>query len=70
MAVTPEERRRNLLDRFAAVSDVRGKSIVLTDDIFTTGATFTAAARGAETGRGAKRVQGLAFCGAAENLMK
>lgn len=67
--LTPEERRRNLLDCFAAVSDVRGKSIVLTDDIFTTGATFTAAARVLKQA-GAKRVQGLAFCGAAENLMK
>lgn len=67
--LTPEERRRNLLDCFAVVRDVRGKSIVLTDDIFTTGATFIAAARVLKQA-GAKRVQGLAFCGAAENVTK
>ena len=64
--LTPEERRRNLTDCFAPVRDVRGKSVMLTDDIFTTGATFTAAARVLKQA-GAKRVTGLAFCGAVEN---
>ena len=65
--LSPEERRRNLQDCFAVTSDVRGKSIVLVDDIFTTGATFSAAAAVLKEA-GAETVKGLAFCGSIENL--
>ena len=63
----PEERLRNLQDCFAAVSDVRGKSVILVDDIFTTGTTFSAAAEVLKKA-GAVTVKGLAFCGSVENL--
>ena len=63
----PEERIRNLQDCFAVVSDVRGKSVVLADDIFTTGTTFSAAAEVLKKA-GAVTVKGLAFCGSVENL--
>ena len=63
----PEERIRNLQDCFAAVSDVRGKSVILVDDIFTTGTTFSAAAEVLKKA-GAVSVKGMAFCGSVENL--
>ena len=65
--LSPEERRRNLQDCFAVTGIVRGKSIVLVDDIFTTGATFSAAAAVLKEA-GAETVKGLAFCGSIENL--
>ena len=65
--LSPEERRRNLQDCFAVTRDVRGKSIVLTDDIFTTGTTFSAAAAALKEA-GAETVKGIAFCGSVENL--
>lgn len=37
--LSPEERKRNLKDAFAVAGDVRGKRILLVDDIFTTGTT-------------------------------
>ena len=65
--LSPEERRQNLQDCFAVTRDVRGKSIVLADDIFTTGATLSAAAAVLKEA-GAKTVKGIAFCGSVENL--
>ena len=65
--LSAEERRRNLQDCFAVTGNVRGKSIVLVDDIFTTGATFSAAAAVLKEA-GAETVKGLAFCGSIENL--
>ena len=47
--------------------NVRGKSVMLVDDIFTTGATFSAAAAVLKEA-GAVTVTGLAFCGSIENL--
>lgn len=65
--LSPEERRRNLQDCFAVTGNVRGKSVMLVDDIFTTGATFSAAASVLKEA-GAVTVTGLAFCGSIENL--
>lgn len=65
--LSPEERRRNLQDCFAVTGNVRGKSVMLVDDIFTTGATFSAAAAVLKEA-GAVTVTGLAFCGSIENL--
>ena len=65
--LSPEERRRNLQDCFAVTRDVRGKSIVLADDIFTTGTTLSTAAAVLKEA-GAETVKGLAFCGSVENL--
>ena len=65
--LSPEERKRNLQDCFAVTCDVRGKSIVLTDDIFTTGTTFSAAAAALKEA-GAETVKGIAFCGSVENI--
>ena len=62
-----EERKQNLQDCFAVTKDIRGKSIVLVDDIFTTGATFSAAASVLKEA-GAVTVTGMAFCGSIENL--
>jgi predicted amidophosphoribosyltransferase len=63
----PEERRRNLEDSMALLAPVDGKNIVLTDDIFTTGATFAAASAVLREG-GAASVRCLAFAGSVENL--
>ena len=65
--LSPEERRRNLQGCFAVTRDVRGKSIVLADDIFTTGTTFSAAAAALKEA-GAETVKGIAFCGSVENI--
>lgn len=65
--LSPEERRRNLQNCFAVTGNVRGKSVMLVDDIFTTGATFSAAASVLKEA-GAVTVTGLAFCGSVENL--
>ena len=65
--LSPEERRQNLRDCFAVTKNVRGKSVMLVDDIFTTGATFSAAAAVLKEA-GAVSVSGMAFCGSIENL--
>lgn len=65
--LSPEERSRNLQDCFAVTGNVRGKSVMLMDDIFTTGATFSAAAAVLKES-GAVTVTGLAFCGSIENI--
>jgi predicted amidophosphoribosyltransferase len=65
--LSPEERRQNLQDCFAVTKNVRGKSVMLVDDIFTTGTTFSAAAAVLKEA-GAVEVTGMAFCGSIENL--
>ena len=62
-----EERKQNLQDCFAVTKHIRGKSVMLVDDIFTTGATFSAAASVLKEA-GAVTVTGMAFCGSIENL--
>ena len=65
--LSPEARKRNLQDCFAVTGHVRGKDIMLVDDIFTTGTTFSAAASVLKDA-GAATVTGMAFCGSVENL--
>lgn len=65
--LSPVERRLNLEDCFRVQGDVRGKNIILVDDIFTTGATMQEAAA-ALRAAGAQRVTGLALCGALGNF--
>lgn len=59
-ALTPDERKRNLRGAFAVPGnvDVRGKVLVVVDDVMTTGATLEACAR-ALTLAGAKEIYGL-----------
>lgn len=58
--LSPSERRKNLKGAFALAgeADVRGRSILLLDDIMTTGTTFLACAK-ALRGAGAEKVYGL-----------
>lgn len=56
--LTPERRRANLADAFAASSDIR--PAILVDDVFTTGATLCSAASELLE-RGAERVAAVTF---------
>lgn len=62
----PQERKINLENCFSIGETVTGKTIVIVDDIFTTGATMEEAARTLKTA-GAAKVYGLAMCGSIEN---
>lgn len=67
--LSPEERRLELENCFALgvhESVIQGKKILLCDDIYTSGATFTEAAK-ALLQKGAVSVSALAFAAAHEN---
>lgn len=64
--LNPEERRFNLEGCFDVTEDVTGRTILVVDDIFTTGATMEEAARTLKE-NGARSVYGLALCGSIEN---
>ena len=59
-AMSIEERRRNVDGAFECAGDVRGRRVLLVDDVVTTGATMSACAATLKAA-GATRVWGLAF---------
>lgn len=56
-----EQRRRNLQDAFKVIRPVKGKKILVIDDVYTTGSTMDAAARCLKNA-GAHRVYYLTVC--------
>jgi competence protein ComFC len=66
-SLNPEARSLCLADCFQVLGDVRGKKIILTDDIFTTGATMQEAARTLKAA-GAVSIAAVTFAGALDNL--
>lgn len=62
VGLNPQERRRNLIGAFQSQGDLSGKSVVLIDDVITTGHTVEECAK-ALKGSGAERVYAVAFCG-------
>ena len=67
--LAPDKRRSNVRGCFAVQGDVRGKKILLVDDILTTGATLDEAAKNLKQA-GAKSVYALTLCGSLENFTK
>lgn len=67
--LAPDKRRSNVRGCFAVYGDVRGKKILLVDDILTTGATLDEAAKTLKQA-GAKSVYALTLCGSLENFKK
>lgn len=65
--LAPDKRRSNVRGCFAVQGDVRGKKILLVDDILTTGATLDEAAKNLKQA-GAKSVYALTLCGSLENF--
>jgi ComF family protein len=65
-ALTPEARHANVAGAFQAV-DVSGLSVVLVDDVFTTGATL-ASAGAALAAAGAVRIEAVTFARASQEL--
>lgn len=62
VGLNPDQRRRNLLGAFRCRGDVAGKTILLVDDVITTGHTVGECARTLKDA-GALSVRALAFCG-------
>lgn len=65
--LAPDKRRSNVRGCFAVQGDVRGKKILLVDDILTTGATLNEATKTLKQA-GAKSVYALTLCGSLENF--
>lgn len=62
VGLNPQERRRNLVDAFRCDGSVAGKTVLLVDDVITTGHTVGECARTLKTA-GALSVRAVAFCG-------
>ncbi|MEG2116518.1 MAG: phosphoribosyltransferase family protein, partial [Clostridia bacterium] len=62
-----EKRKQNLKNAFLVMGDVKGKTVLVVDDVTTTGATFDEIAKELKR-KGAKRV--LTLCIAATKLNK
>lgn len=60
VSLGPEERRNNVVGAFTAVRPLRGETVLLVDDVYTTGATMDAAAT-ALLEAGARTVIGVVF---------
>lgn len=65
--LAPDKRRSNVRGCFKVQGDVRGKKILLVDDILTTGATLDEAAKTLKQ-VGATSVYALTLCGSLENF--
>lgn len=63
--LTRRQRRRNVRDCFSVQKDVRGRDIILVDDIFTSGATVEEAAKTLKKA-GAKKIWAITFAGGAQ----
>lgn len=61
VGLTPEERLQNLRDAFAVTTRVEGLSVLLLDDVVTSGGTARECARALRSG-GAARVELLTYC--------
>lgn len=57
-----EQRSRNLFGAFEAKVNIEGKSVLIVDDVITSGSTALACAEALKAA-GAKQVGALAFCG-------
>ncbi|HRK21092.1 MAG TPA: ComF family protein [Fimbriimonadaceae bacterium] len=62
VGLTLAERRRNLIGAFQCSGDLSGQTVVLVDDVITTGHTVEECAKVIKAS-GAERVYALAFCG-------
>lgn len=60
--LSKEQRKQNMKDAFAVKNDINGKTVILIDDIVTTGVTFLEAAKVLKKS-GVRKVYGLAFSG-------
>ena len=58
VGLSPVERHENVVDAFRAAAEVRGHTLLLVDDVYTTGSTLEACA-GAALDAGAKAVYAL-----------
>ncbi len=61
VGLTPEQRLRNLRDAFALAAPVQGLTVLLVDDVVTSGGTARECARALRSG-GAARIELLTYC--------
>jgi len=66
-ALTPQARAANVAEAFKGTATADGLRVLVVDDVFTTGATLTAAVQALDTA-GARAVAGVTFARALEPL--